>query len=196
MASFGEATVHEVAAEPAPEADGAASTVSDAGADAVGYVPATPLEAKMAETIKGITAGRESKPKFVKIQLQFPKVAAVFDKVRSTFVEIDTDGSGTIELSEMTGALAKVRIHGTGSLPLSHSPSLSRMSSLVTPGAAFGAVLGVDAAACSCPPSSGSQARPPTASGADRPAWLPCSALCADGRGRQRRRGESDLRCR
>ena len=110
---FGEATVHEVAVEtapePAPDAD-AATTVSAAGAD---YVPASPLEAKIAEMIKGITAGRESKPKFVKIQLQFPKVAAVFDTVKSTFKEIDIDGSGTIELSEMTGALAKVRMpHG------------------------------------------------------------------------------------
>ena len=110
MASFGDATVHEVAAGPAPEPEAAgvaplATVTSAAGSD---YVPATPLEARIAEGIKGITEKREQKPKFVKIQLQFPKVAAVFEKVRTTFAEIDADKSGTIELGEIKGALAKV----------------------------------------------------------------------------------------
>ena len=109
MASFGDATVHEVASEPAPEPAADAgelqTATSAAGAD---YVPATALEARIAEVIRGVTSKREQKPKFVKIQLQFPKVAAVFEKVRATFNEIDEDKSGTIELSEIKTALAKV----------------------------------------------------------------------------------------
>ena len=113
MASFGGATVHEVASEPAPEPAAAAdagelqTATSAAGAD---YVPATALEARIAEVIRGVTSKREQKPKFVKIQLQFPKVAAVFEKVRATFAEIDEDKSGTIELSEIKTALAKVSV--------------------------------------------------------------------------------------
>lgn len=107
MASFGDATVHEVAAEPEPAAGGALPTVtSAAGSD---YVPASALEARIAEVIKGITEKREQKPKFVKIQLRFPKVAAVFEKVKETFSEIDEDKSGTIELGEIKTAIGKVR---------------------------------------------------------------------------------------
>lgn len=107
MASFGEATVHEVASEPESEleAEAGATATSAVAAD---YVPATALEARIAEVIRGITGKREQKPKFVKIQLQFPKVAAVFEKVRATFAEIDEDRSGTIELGEIKTALAKV----------------------------------------------------------------------------------------
>ena len=107
MASFGEATVHEVASEPEsePAADAGATATSAVATD---YVPATALEARIAEVIQGITGKREQKPKFVKIQLQFPKVAAVFEKVRATFAEIDEDKSGTIELGEIKTALAKV----------------------------------------------------------------------------------------
>ena len=83
------------------------TATSAAGAD---YVPATALEARIAEVIRGVTSKREQKPKFVKIQLQFPKVAAVFEKVRATFAEIDEDKSGTIELSEIKTALAKVSV--------------------------------------------------------------------------------------
>ena len=80
------------------------------------YVPGSPLEAKIAETITGITEGREGKPKFAKIQLQFPKAADVFETIRATFTEIDVDGSDTIELSEITGALANVRLRCVHSL--------------------------------------------------------------------------------
>ena len=77
MASFGEATVHEVAAGPAPEPEAAGELPKATSAVGADYVPDTPLEARIAEVIKGITEKREQKPKFVKIQLQFPKVAAV-----------------------------------------------------------------------------------------------------------------------
>lgn len=106
MASFGDATVHEVgssAAEPAPAA--LPTVVSAAGSD---YEPKTPLEAKMAAKLREITAERTNKPKFAKIQLQFPKVAAAFQTVRAAFNDIDADKSGTIELSEMVPAMAKM----------------------------------------------------------------------------------------
>ena len=120
MASFGEATVHEVAAGPAPEPEAAGELPTATSAVGADYVPDTPLEARIAEVIKGITAKREHKPKFVKIQLQFPKVAAVFEKVRTTFAEIDADKSGTIELGEIKGALAKVSERWAASSVASH----------------------------------------------------------------------------
>jgi hypothetical protein len=123
MASFGEATVHEVASEPAPEPAPAGelpTATSAAGAD---YVPSTPLEARIAEVIKSVTEKREQKPKFVKIQLQFPKVAAVFETVKATFTEIDADKSGTIELGEIKGALAKVRSRAPSPAYAYHRPA-------------------------------------------------------------------------
>ena len=108
MATFGGEPVPEVGGAPEPEAldrSPLPTVVSAAGSD---YTPATPLEAKISEVLAAITSARETKPKFVKIQLQFPKVAKVFQTVKGVFEEIDADKSGTIEMSEMTTALGKM----------------------------------------------------------------------------------------
>lgn len=111
MASFGGVTEHEAAAaavtaEPEPDVP--------ASADVVNYVPSTPLEAKMADALKAITTAEgRVRPKFLKIQLQFPKVAKSFEAMKGAFTEIDTDKSSTIEIDEATTALTKMGASAT-----------------------------------------------------------------------------------
>lgn len=73
------------------------------------YVPETPLEHKMAEALKVITSAEgRKKPKFAKVQLQFPKAADAFKEMKDTFNKYDADKGGTIDLEEITEALKQL----------------------------------------------------------------------------------------
>mmetsp|Transcript_20334 Transcript_20334/g.28299 ORF Transcript_20334/g.28299 Transcript_20334/m.28299 type:complete len:222 (+) Transcript_20334:170-835(+) len=73
------------------------------------YQPETPLEHKMAEALKSITQkeGRK-RPKFAKIQLQFPKAAEAFGKIKKIFKEADDNKNGLISLDEIENSLTKL----------------------------------------------------------------------------------------
>lgn len=83
-----------------------------AAAPVKAYVPETALEARMIKVLQDKQAARkaagEDNVKFVKIQLQFGKIAKAFKTAQAIFSEYDDDGNGTIELGELKDAVGKL----------------------------------------------------------------------------------------
>ena len=73
----------------------------------------SPFETRLMAVLQANRAARTAPlPTFAKIQMQFGKVSASFGELKAVFAECDKDQSGAIDLSEISGAVAK--LVGTG----------------------------------------------------------------------------------
>lgn len=53
-------------------------------------------------------ASKNEKANFIRIIMRFPKIRAVFDRLRAIHARCDTSGDGKIDMSELTGAMTEL----------------------------------------------------------------------------------------